>query len=268
LAGDGTLARSVRDAAALLDAMAHPMPGDPRPLPDPPVPFAEWTKREPGRLRVARWSTPYLRDIDASASSIEAWESASHLLESLGHEVVDVENPFPPELEPQFNVIWSSGMAAAWELIPALAGETVAPEAYLRASTRYWLDRGTRATAVELAHAIQFLESTTRDVLTRMSDFDVWLTPTLAKPPQPTSWFTDVEPAETHRRELEFTPFTAVYNMAGVPAASLPLRWGVGDPPLPVGVMLAGRPGEDGPLFSLLAQVESAVGGFTRRPPV
>jgi amidase len=67
-----------------------------------------------------------------------------------------------------------------------------------------------------------------------------------------------------HRRELRFTPFTAVYNMAGVPAASLPLHWT--DNGLPIGVMLAGRPGGDGPLFSLLAQVEAAVGGFTRRP--
>jgi amidase len=275
LAGDGTLARSVRDAAALLDAMAHPMPGDLRPLPDPPVPFADWTKRDPGRLRIARWAAPYLPGIGVDASSMEAWESASRLLESLGHEVVEIENPFPAELEPQFNVVWSSGMAAAWEFLPTLATGQAAPgerelrelppaETLLRASTRYWLDRGTRATAVQLAHAIQFLEATTRDILTRLSEFDAWLTPTLAKPPQPTKWFTDAEPAEIHLRELQFTPFTAVYNMAGVPAASLPLHWTVDG--LPIGVMLAGRPGEDGPLFALLAQVEAAVAGFTRRP--
>lgn len=256
---DGTLARTVRDAAGLLDAMAHPMPGDPRPLPDPAVPFAEWAAREPGRLRIARWSAPYLPGVDVDPAVIEAWESASRLLASLGHDVVDVDNPFPPELEPQFNVVWSSGMAAAWDSLPLITGAP-GDRTVLRPSTRYWLDRGTQASAVELAHAIQFLEAVTRDILTRLDAFDAWLTPTLAMPPQPTSWFTPDDPAEVHRRELQFTPFTAVYNMAGVPAASLPLHWTADG--LPIGVMLAGRPGGDGALFSLLAQVEAAAGGW------
>jgi amidase len=263
LAGNGTLARTVRDAAALLDAMAHPMPGDLRPLPDPDVSFTSWAAREPRRLRIARWSTPYLPGIETSASSIAAWDEASQLLESLGHDVVDVDNPFPAELEPQFNVVWSSGMAAApvpEEAIPIL-----------RANTRYWLARGQEATGVELAHAIQFLEATTRDVMTSMDQYDVWLTPTLALPPQRSEWFTESgDPTEDHRRELLFTPFTAVYNMAGVPAASLPLHWTEATPDtpsLPVGVMLAGRPGEDGQLFSLLSQVEQAAAWADRRPP-
>ena len=263
LAGDGPLARTVRDAAALLDAMAHPMPGDFRPLPDPDVPFSRWATREPRRLRIARWSTPYLPGIETSASSIAGWEEASRLLESLGHEVVDVDNPFPPELEPQFNIVWSSGMAAA-----PVPEEAIA---LLRANTRYWLARGKEPTAVELAHAIQFLEATTREVVTSMNQYDVWLTPTLALPPQPSEWFTESDdPSEGHRRELLFTPFTAVYNMAGVPAASLPLHWTEqtpDTPALPVGVMLAGRPGEDGPLFSLLSQLEAAAPWSDRRPP-
>jgi len=263
LAGNGTLTRTVRDAAALLDAMAHPMPGDLRPLPDPDVSFTRWAAREPRRLRIARWSTPYLPGLEASPSSIAAWEQASRLLESLGHDVVDVDNPFPAELEPQFNVVWSSGMAAApvpEEAIPVL-----------RANTRYWLARGQEATGVELAHAIQFLEATTREVLTSMDQYDAWLTPTLALPPQPSEWFTESgDPTEDHRRELLFTPFTAVYNMAGVPAANLPLHWTEATPEapsLPVGVMLAGRPGEDGRLFSLLSQVEQAAPWADRRPP-
>ena len=263
LAGNGTLARTVRDSAALLDAMAHPMPGDLRPLPDPDVSFTSWAAREPRRLRIARWSTPYLPGMAASPTSIAAWEEASRLLDSLGHDVVDVDNPFPAELEPQFNVVWSSGMAAA--PVPAEAIEM------LRPTTRYWLARGQEATGVELAHAIQFLEATTRDVLTSMDEFDVWLTPTLALPPQPSEWFTESgDPTEDHRRELLFTPFTAVYNMAGVPAASLPLHWTEATPDtpsLPVGVMLAGRPSEDGPLFSLLSQVEQAAPWGDRRPP-
>ena len=260
LAGDGPLARSVHDAAALLDLLSRPMPGDVRPLPPPAIPFTDWCFRDPGRLRVARWSTPYLPGIAVAPEALAAFEAASSLLEQLGHEVVDVPNPFPAELEAQFNVVWSSGMAAA--PIPDEA------RALLRPNTRYWIDRGRAASAVDLAHALQFLEACTRDVVTRMQEFDVWLTPTLAQLPQPTSEFTG-EPADVHRRELEFTPFTAVYNMTGVPAASLPLHWTAAtddQPSLPVGVMLAGRAGADGRLFALLHQLETAVGGFTRHP--
>lgn len=259
LAGDGPLTRSVRDAAALLDVMAHPMPGDMHFVPAPVTPFAQWAAREPGRLRIARWSRPYLDGIEASAESVAAWEQASYLLESLGHEVVDVDNPFPPELEPQFNYVWSTGIASV-ELPPEA-------EESLRRNTRYWRERGRRTSGIELSRAMGFLESACRDVLTSMNDFDAWLTPTLARLPQPVEWFNESgDAAEDHWRELQFTPYTAPLNMAGVPAASLPL-YRVPEteehPSLPVGVMLAGRPGEDGPLLSLCAQLERNAGWNT-----
>lgn len=258
LAGDGPLARTVRDAAAMLDVLAHPMPGDVRPLPEPRVHYAEWITREPRRLRIARWSTPYLAGIDAEPEVIEAWQQASLLLESLGHEVVDITNPFPPELEPQFNIIWSTGIASA----------PIPPEAehLLRANSRYWRERGRQSTGTELMAAMQFVEATTRQVLTDLDAYDAFLTPTLAMPPQPVEWFNESgDPVEDHWRELLFTPYTALYNMSGQPAASLPLHWDkVG---LPIGVMLAGRPGEDGELFSLCAQVEAAQPWADRRPP-
>jgi amidase len=259
LAGDGPLARTVRDAAALLDAMAHPEPGDVRPLPDPPVPYAEWVRREPRRLRIARWSATHLEGIAPGPDAVAAWESASRLLESLGHEVVDIANPFPQQLEPEFNVIWSSGIASA--PIPAEA------EAVLRPNTRYWRDRGRASTAIELTQALQYLELTTRQVITDLQPYDAFLTPTLALPPQPVGWFNESgDPAEDHHRELLFTPYTALYNMSGQPAASLPLHWSAEG--LPIGVMLAALPGEDGPLFSLCAQAEAAAPWADRRPPV
>jgi amidase len=259
LAGDGPLTRSVRDAAALLDVIAHSMPGDVRPLPDPPVPYAEWIRRQPGPLRIARWSGTHLEGIAPGPDAVAAWESASLLLEGLGHEIVDIANPFPQALEPQFNVIWSSG----------IAGAPIPPEseATLRPNTRYWRERGRVATAVELSQAMQFLEGTMRQILTDLQAYDVFLTPTLALPPQPVEWFNESgDPVEDHHRELLFTPYTALYNMSGQPAASLPLHWS--DEGLPIGVMVAGRPGQDGPLLSLCAQVEATAPWAVRRPPL
>jgi amidase len=258
LAVDGPLSRTVRDAAALLDVIAHAMPGDLRPLPDPDVPFVERVRRSPRRLRVARWSGTHLEGIEPGPDAVAAWEHASRLLESLGHEVVDIANPFPQALEPQFNIIWSSGIAAA----------PIPPEAepLLRANTRYWRERGGRATAVELARAMQFVEATTRDVVTGLLPYDAMLTPTLALPPQCVEWFNESgDPVEDHHRELLYTPYTALYNMSGQPAASLPLHWT--DDGLPVGVMLATHPGLDGLLFSLCAQLEAAAPWHDRRPP-
>ncbi|MET0767905.1 MAG: amidase, partial [Aeromicrobium sp.] len=242
LAGDGPLARTVRDAAALLDLMAHPMPGDSRPLPEPPVGYVEQVARAPRRLRIARWSATHLADISPGPDALAAWDHASRLLETLGHEVVDLPNPFPQALEPQFNVIWSSGIAAA--PLPPEA------EAVLRPNTRYWRERGGRTSAVELTRAMQFLELTTRQVVADLQAYDAFLTPTLALPPQPVGWFNESgDPVEDHHRELLFTPYTALYNMSGQPAASLPLHWSAEG--LPIGVMLASMPGQDGALFSL-----------------
>lgn len=258
LAVDGPLSRSVRDAAALLDVLAHPMPGDVRPLPDPDVPFAQHVQRAPRRLRIARWSGTHLDGVEPGADAVAGWEAASRLLASLGHDVVDIANPFPQELEPQFNVIWSSGIAGA----PIPPGA----EPLLRANTRYWRERGGRASAVELARAMQFVEATTREVVTGLQPFDAMLTPTLAMPPQPVAWFNESgDPVEDHRRELMYTPYTALYNMSGQPAASLPLHQTADG--LPVGIMLAALPGQDGLLFSLCAQVEAAALWADRRPP-
>jgi len=248
LASDGPIARTVRDVAALLDVIAVPQPGDARFVGRPATPFAEAVTRAPDRLRVAAWADHYLPGISTDPGVRAVWEDACRLLASLGHEVDVVDNPFPPELEPQFNVVWSSGMAAA----------PVPPEAVplLRQNTRYWHERGSRHGGAELAAAMQFLDLTTREVLSGLAEYDVLLTPTLAPPPQTPDRFTGTfVPCEAHHRELLFTPFTALYNMAGIPAMSLPFGQTDG---LPVGIMIGAAQGAEALLLSLASQLEEA----------
>lgn len=245
LATDGVLARSVRDVAAVLDLLARPVPGSSRVWPAPDTAFTVQAERDPGRLRVATWTSPYLEFAHASAGSVAAVAAAREALADQGHEVVEIDNPWPAELEPQFNVVWSAGMAS----IP-LPPEALAS---LRPTTRYWYERGGRASAPELAAALTFLELTTSRVNAGLSDFDLFLTPTLALPPQPHAWFTESgDPAEDHRRELLFTPYTALMNMSGQPAISLPLHEHEG---LPVGVMLAAHVGADALLLQVARQL-------------
>jgi amidase len=97
------------------------------------------------------------------------------------------------------------------------------------------------------------------------------LSPTLASPPVPVGHFTaGGDPAEDFARQERFTPFTAVYNVTGQPAVSLPLHWteaAEDRPVLPIGVMLAGRPAQEATLIMLSAQLEDARPWVDRRPP-
>lgn len=251
LVTDGALSRTVRDAAALLDVLAGPTPGDSRVSPPPSAPYRRQAERDPAQLRIARWSRPHLDFAETSAAATAAWEKTSDLLAALGHEIIDIDNPWPADLEPQFNVVWSAGMAAA----------PIPPEAehLLRPTPRYWRERGARASAPELAQAMGYIELTTSAVLARLADIDLFLTPTLALPPQTTDWFTGPDdPREIHRRELLFTPFTALMNMSGQPAASLPMHATDDNPALPIGAMLAAHPGDDGRLLAVCSQLEEA----------
>src|SRR6185437_14581952 len=98
----GPLAWTVADAAALLDIMAGPEPGDPHwapPLP-PGETFLEHTRRDPGPLRIARFRSPVVGQTQLHPECIAAYDAASALLERLGHEVVDVQPPLSSELVP------------------------------------------------------------------------------------------------------------------------------------------------------------------------
>ncbi len=91
LAWNGPLARSVRDAAAMLDAMAVPMPGDPYWA--PPLSggetFLSYAGRDPGTLRIGRYATPAVEGAEVHPDCLAAYEAATEALTGLGHEVED-----------------------------------------------------------------------------------------------------------------------------------------------------------------------------------
>src|SRR5258705_2539642 len=113
------------------------------------------------------------------------------------------------------------------------------------------------------------LQRVTREVIAFWNDVDVLLTPTLAVPPVPIGWTfedTDGSPELAFARQVLFTPFTAVINVTGQPAMSVPLHWS--EDGLPIGVQLVGKPFAEATLFRLAAQLEQARPWLDRRPPV
>src|SRR5499427_8031842 len=257
---DGPLARTVADAALLLDVMTGNQDGDMYrvpPLPDGET-FLGHANREPGRLRIGRTKVNAVDGAEVHPDCVAAYEDASALLASLGHEVIDMQPAFTADVVPAFEALWYA-MAT---LTPVDPGR----EDRLLPLTRYLRDRGKEVRAPDLILAQAYLQFVARGAWKILNSYDVVLTPTLALPPAPVGWFEEVAPAENFERQKRFTPFTAMYNITGQPAVNLPLYWtGAG---LPIGVMLAGPMGGEGLLISLSAQVEAARPWKDRHSPL
>lgn len=258
LATSGPITRTVRDAAAMLDVLAVRRAGDPWFAPPEPGTFLAAAEREPGRLRVARFVEPVITDTPVDPEVRRAWEDASRLLESLGHEVEDVPVPLGRDAVPFFEVCW----AVLTALSPAPPGR----EHLLRPLTRWLGDRGRALTAPEFGLAIGAVRRHAAAALEQLAAYDAVLTPTLAVPPVPVGALRDdAHPDRDFEAQKAFTPWTSAWNVTGMPAVSLPLHQTPDG--LPVGVMLAARPAEDALLLSLAAQVEAAAPWHDRKPP-
>jgi amidase len=260
LSGSGPMGRTVSDVAALLDTMAVPMPGDPHWAPPPPPgeSFAAHARREPGRLRIGRFATPVITEGEIHPDCMAAYEEASALLADLGHEIEDVEPPISRDLVPAFEKVWS--------VLALLMPVDPAEEHLLRPLTRWLRERGREVSGHDYAMSLALMQNAARKAIVASTPYDAILTPTLAAPPAGVGELrNDEDPAADFEAQKRFTPFTAVYNVTGQPAISLPLHWTEGD--LPIGVMLVGRPAGEAALLSLAAQIEAARPWTHRHPP-
>ncbi|MEP7090853.1 MAG: amidase [Nocardioidaceae bacterium] len=253
----GSLARTVRDAAALLDVMAGPAVGDPSWAPPPERSFLASCDVDPGRLRVARFVTPVIADAVVDPEVVAAYEDATRLLVSLGHDVEEVDVPLPADAVATFETCWA--------VLTALSVPPPGTEHLLRPLTRWLQERGRAVSGPEFGLAVGELRRIAAGALRRLAAYDAVLTPTLAVPPLRVGEIRDdADPARDFARQKAFTPWTSAWNLTGMPAVSLPLhRTAAG---LPVGVMIAARPAGDELLLALAAQVE-ATSPFTSAKP-
>lgn len=250
----GPITRSVLDAALMLDVMAVNLPGDQftAPPPEPGETFAAHARREPGRLRIARYADTGSTGIPVHPDVLAAHEETTRLLLDLGHEVEEIDNPgetaFGGAFADDFTYLWAA-IASATPVDPAREDELTPIYRWLR-------ERARRTTVPEHVGAVARLQRGTRVMLTATARFDAVLSPTLARPPVPIGHFTSGGPEEEFRLMTEFTPFTSLYNVTGQPSVSVPLHWSSSG--LPIGSMLTGRIGGEGTLLSLSAQLERA----------
>ena len=262
---DGVLTRTVRETALLLDVLAGPEPGDATWAPPPGEPFAATAAREPGRLRIAVTThSPLEAELDPVCA--RAALDAAELLESLGHEVEEVRPPWRrPATLRRFTACFGPAVCVAIEAVARAAGREPAEEDMEPLSWWLWKTCST-IDAVHAGIAALELQAFAREIVVLAAPYDAILTPALAQAPLRHGALdtSAPDPALTFRRSGLFTPFTAICNVTGQPAISLPLY--ARDDGLPLAVQLIGRPNAEGALLALAAQLEAAQPWRGRRP--
>ncbi len=262
--------RSVRDTAALLDAVQGAMPGDPYTAPPPRRPYVDELGADPGSLRIGlRVDAPGAVG-DPHPDAVAAAEAAAALLESLGHRV---EIGSPEALDDADFVAYFINAYNAWvardlERLGQTVGTPVT-EADVEAGTWALAEAGRQVSATEYLAAVEYLHDFTRRVAGWwVSGFDLLLTPTIPEPPPILGEFsgTPDNPLVGLFRSAEIVPFTAPFNTTGQPAVSLPLHWNADG--LPIGVQLVAAYGREDQLVAVSAQLEAAAPWADRRPPV
>jgi amidase len=268
LVSEHVVSRSVRDSAAILDAISGPAPGDPYRPPPPDRPYLDELSHRPGRLRIAVL-TAAPNGTDVHPDCVEAAERTGELCAELGHEVTEARLPaFDSDaFTEQFLTLWASGTAwavADWEhrLGRPANEEDVEPLTWALVSM------GRATSADRYLVAVQGLQQLTRLLAGYFEDHDILLTPTLNEPPAPLGTFDSPpdEPLAGIIRAASYMPFLPVFNATGQPAASVPMHWN--EAGLPIGVQLVARAGGEGVIFALASELEQARPWVDRRPPV
>ncbi|TAM80621.1 MAG: amidase [Acidobacteria bacterium] len=267
LVAEHVVSRSVRDSAALLDAIAGPDVGDPYWAPPLVRHYVEEDGIDSGRLRIA-FSTKAPTGAKIHPDCVEAVRDAAVLCADLGHEVSESAPEINgPLLVQAFTSVWAAGCAAGIGGFAFLTGRTPKP-AFFEPLTWALYEMGHRTTGSTYLMSQAVLQQISRQIAWFMEKYDMWLTPTLAEPPLPLGSFdgTPDDPMRGFYRAVDYVPFTPIANATGQPAMSVPLFWNKEG--LPVGVHFFGRFGDEGTLFRLARQLEAARPWAGRRPPV
>ena len=253
----GPLARTVADAALLLDATSGNIPTDLHKPPPPPVPFAESADRDPRPLRIAvSFATPFGVSDQLHDEHRAAIEAFAEQLAEMGHEVV----PADPEYGLVGPAIVPRGMAGVNQWL----SENIDDRSNLEARTRTHARFGRLLSGLPL-RASRAAEPALRRRLGRIFDrHDLVLTPTTAKPPDEIYKHDGRGYWATSTAAGAACPYGFAWNVVGWPGISVPA--GTTEAGLPIGAQLLGPEDGEALLLELAGSVERAVGGFEPAP--
>ncbi len=261
------VSRSVRDNAALLDALSGPETGSRYVAPAPDGSFLDAMKRDPGRLRIALMIAP-LTGVPVHPEVEAATRDAARLLEGLGHHVEEAT----PDLsgaalgEAMVAVIAACTAADIGNRLKQLGRDDAGDD--IETVTQMFAHIGRKTSATQLIAANDLFQHAAIVMARFLTRYDVLLSPVFAHPPIELGKI-DMSPPDIASWTANITgysAYTALANQTGQPAMSLPLA--MSSTGLPIGIMATGRYGDEALLYALAAQIERAAPWANRRPPV
>ncbi|MEN0139326.1 MAG: amidase family protein [Rhodococcus sp. (in: high G+C Gram-positive bacteria)] len=261
------ITRTVRDSAALLDAVQGNLPGEKYGAPPPVRPYVEELETPPARLRIAVCPDSWT-DRRVHPAVVQTIESTSRMLSDLGHDVEIVTPRLDwEEFLAALTITFCAGTAAAAVPLGEELGVGLSPD-FFEATTIACAEAGRAMTPLDLARAFATNNTISRQLAAFMADWDLLVTPVSITPPVDLGTFDANDESlgaqEWVRHILTPHPTTALYNVTGAPAISLPL--GMSNEGLPIGVQFGANAYREDLLLKLAAQVEQARPWADRRP--
>lgn len=279
------VSRTVRDSAALLDALIGPQPGDPFIFQSPERSFLSEVQTAPRTLKIA-FSTqhPFGQKVDPEC--IEAINHTVQLLTSLGHQVEEIPIPYDEAVLTKTFFMLMADVAADLDILGEMRGRPIQKD---EVEITTWLLNilGRSYSARDFAYARKQWNTISRRFGQIHQTYDLWLCPSLATTPIKNGalqsnavedfilkiaiklglvpFLKGTSVVDTiAKRTLGYIPYTPIANMTGQPSMSVPLHWSKSG--LPVGVMFTAKMGDEATLFQLASQLEQAQPWKHKRP--
>jgi amidase len=253
--------KSVRDAAAMLDCLAVPQPGDPFIIPKPAESYSDLARRKPGRLRIG-WSTDALMGMKTDADVASAVANVASVLADMGHDVSE-ESPQFDGLDVMRSMmdLWFFGFDLRLAGYAKRSGHAIGPDT-LEPVTFSIYEYAKGMKPEQFLNAMVAVNAARRKLGAYFARYDVWLSPTTARVSEPWGNYnlgrTGVRFEELPEKVFRGTcQFTLPYNIMGTPAISLPLAMHPNG--LPIGIQLGARPAEEHVILQLAAALEEAL---------
>jgi amidase len=263
--------KTVRDAAAMLDCLAIPQPGDPFLIPKPAETYAALIRSKSARLRIG-WSTDGLMSMQTDPEVAAAVEKTARTLADMGHEVVK-ESPQFDGLKVMRSMmdVWFFGFDLRLAGFSKRSGHAIGRDT-LEPCTYAIYEYAQTMKPEQFINAMSAVNVARRRLGAYFTRYDVWLSPTTARVSEPWGNYnlgrTDVSSVEElPEKVLRGTcQFTLPHNIMGTPAISLPLA--MHSSGLPIGVQLGTRPADEHVILQLAAVLERAMPWKDRVPPL
>lgn len=269
LVEEHVLTRTVRDSAAVLD-----ITGQPDPLAFYHAPAQNGSYLEALDQPIRKLKIGYALTSPGGGALHPDCDTATlktvELCKSFGHEVVEMPLAIPfsgKQLGEIFGVLWAVGAASPLAFYHRMTGHPP-PKELVEPLSYAMYEQGQKVSGADYEFARQSMHRVARAVLAAFQDIDIWISPSLGMPPVDLGSFAQSEtnPMAPSEMAAKFSPMTALFNISGQPAASVPTHWNKEG--LPIGVQLVAKFGDEKTIFQLSKQLEEAVNWNQYQPSV